>query len=178
MKACINTIFHKVSIKYLYAFTVRKVWFLFYSSSDSIKTRLAVEEYPFSQRFRFWPTAILASWTKDDAPSDCNIVDATSAVSVGAAFSAGVEEEDADMHANKNPDDDDDDDDEDDDDEDDDDDDNSVGNELELVEQRKTQSSLLSLSSSLTSVKSIISAVAVRLADFNTTLPSQCTDLA
>ena len=158
-----------------------KVWFLFYSSSDSIKTRLAVEEYPFLQRFRFWPTAILASWTNDDAPSDCNIVDATSAVSVGAAFPAGVEEEDADMHANKNPDDDDDDDDDDEDDDDeddDDDDDNSVGNELELVEQRKTQSSLLSLSSSLTSVKSIISAVAVRLADFNTTLPSQCTDLA
>ena len=72
----------------------------------------------------------------------------------------------------------DDDDDDDDDEDDDDDDDNSVGNELELVEQRKTQSSLLSLSSSLTSVKSIISAVAVRLADFNTTLPSQCTDLA
>jgi hypothetical protein len=73
------------------------------------------------------------------------------------------------MHANKNPDEDDDDDGDDDDD----DDDTSVGNELGLVEQTKTQFSLLSLSSSLTSVKSIILAVAVKLADFNTALPSQ-----
>jgi len=84
------------------------------------------------------------------------------------------------MHANKNPDEDDDDaaddddeDDDEDDDDEDDDDDTSVGSELGLVEQTKTQSSLLSLSSFLTSVKSITSAVAVKLADFNTALPSE-----
>ena len=165
----------------------QKRWLSFYSSSDSKKSIVAEEENPFPQRFRFWPTEVFASWTDDDAPSDSNIVDTTSADSVvGTALATrGEEEEDADMHANKNPDEDDDDaadDDEDDDDEDDDDedddDDTSVGSELGLVEQTKTQSSLLSLSSFLTSVKSITSAVAVKLADFNTALPSEWNDLA
>ncbi len=161
---------------------------LFYSSSDSIKSRVAEEENPFPQRFRFWPTAGFVSWTDDDALSDSNIVDTTSADSVvGTALATGGEEEDADMHANKNPEDEDDDDADDDDDDDDDDekdddqdddDDTSVGSELGLVEQTKTQSSLLSLSSFLTSVKSITSAVAVKLADFNTALPSEWNDLA
>ena len=162
-----------------------KRWLLFYSSSDSIKSRVAEEENPFPQRFRFWPTAGFASWSDDTALFDSNIVDTTSADSVvGTAFATGSEEEDADMHANKNPDEDDDDADADDDDEDEDDDDEdddndtSVGSELGLVEQTKTQSSLLSLSSFLTSVKSITSAVAVKLADFNTALPSEWNDLA
>ncbi len=163
----------------------QKRWLLFYSSSDSIKSRVAEEENPFPQRFRFWPTAEFASWIGDDAPSDSNIVDTTSADSVvGTALATGSEDEDADMHANKNPDedvddaddDDEDDDDDDDDDDEDDDDDTSVGSELGLVEQTKTQSSLLSLSSFLTSVKSITSAVAVKLADL--ALPSEWNDLA
>ena len=165
----------------------QKRWLLFYSSSDSIKSRVTEEENPFPQRFRFWPTAGFASWTDDDALSDSNKVDTTSADSVvGTALATGGEEEDADMHANKNPDEDDDDDDADaddddedeDDDDEDDDNDTSVGSELGLVEQTKTQSSLLSLSSFLTSVKSITSAVAVKLADFNTALPSEWNDLA